>query len=241
MALVSVGVDLASSQRAVELAEGHDTIYATVGLHPHEAKKLDGQMLATLRELAQNPRVVAIGEIGLDFYRDLSPRDMQRRAFQAQLRWAAKLGKPVVIHDRDAHDEILEILADWAGGLGSSPLDGRLGVLHAFSGDLAMAKRAIDLGFYTSIAGPVTYKNARQLLDIVRALPLDRLLVETDCPYLAPHPYRGKRNEPAHVQWVARRIAELKNRSFEDVATETTINAQRLFGLPTIEREEEAG
>jgi TatD DNase family protein len=239
--LISVGADVTSSQRAVALAEEHDAIYATVGIHPHEAKTLDGEALAALRELAQRPKVVAIGEIGLDFYRDLSPRDVQRRAFQAQLGWAAKLGKPVVIHDRDAHGEILEILADWAKGLGSARLNGRLGVLHTFSGDLAMAESAIDLGFYISISGPVTYGNSRQLPEIVRALPLDRLLVETDCPYLAPHPYRGKRNEPAHVQWVAKRIAELKNQSFEDVAAATTANAQRLFDLPNMESEEEAG
>jgi TatD DNase family protein len=239
--LISVGADLASSRRAVELAEGDDAIYATVGIHPHDAKTLDGEALAALRELAQRPRVVAIGEIGLDFYRDLSPRDVQRRAFQAQLGWAARLGKPVVIHDRDAHDEILEILTGWARGLGSVSLEGRLGVLHTFSGDLAMAERAIDLGFYISISGPVTYRNARQLPEIVQALPLDRLLVETDCPYLAPHPYRGKRNEPAHVQWVAKRIAELKNLAFEEVAAATTANAQHLFDLPNLEREEEAG
>jgi TatD DNase family protein len=240
-ALISVGANLTSSRRAVELAEAHDEIYATVGIHPHDAKTMDGEALAILRELAERPKVVAIGEIGLDFYRDLSPRDMQRRAFQAQLGWAARLGKPVVIHDRDAHGEILEILTGWAQRLGSVPLEGRLGVLHTFSGDLAMAERAIDLGFYISISGPVTYKNARQLPEIVRALPLDRLLVETDCPYLAPQPYRGKRNEPAHVQWVAKRIAELKNLSVEDVATATTANAKHLFDLPNMEREEEAG
>ena len=239
--LISVGADLYSSRRAVDLAEEHEAVYATVGIHPHDARTLDGEALATLRELAQRPKVVAIGEIGLDFYRDLSPRDVQRRAFQAQLGWAARLGKPVVIHDREAHNEILGILTDWARGLGSVPLEGRLGVLHTFSGDLAMAKSAIDLGFYISISGPVTYRNARQLPEIVQALPLDRLLVETDCPYLAPQPYRGKRNEPAHVQWVARRIAELKNQSFEDVARATTANAQRLFDLPNMEREEEAG
>jgi TatD DNase family protein len=239
--LISVGADLTSSRQAVKLGEEHDAIYATVGIHPHDAKTLDGEVLASLRELAQGPKVVAIGEIGLDFYRDLSPRDVQRRAFQAQLGWAAKLGKPVVIHDRDAHSEILEILADWVKGLGPVPRDGRLGVLHTFSGDLAMAERAIDLGFYISVSGPVTYKNSRLLPEIVRALPLDRLLVETDCPYLAPHPHRGKRNEPAHVRLVAKRIAELKNRSLEDVARATTANARRLFDLPKIEPEEEAG
>jgi TatD DNase family protein len=227
--VVNVGVDVPSSRAAVRLAGEYDCIYAAVGMHPHDAKKLDGAALAELRELAQDPRVVAVGEIGLDFYRNLSPREVQRRAFRAQLAWAAKLGKPVVIHDRDAHDELMSILAAWASGLAHSPLAGRVGVLHTFSGDLAMARRAIDLGFYLSISGPVTYKNARQLPDIVRALPLDRLLVETDCPFLAPHPYRGKRNEPAYVRLVAERIAELKDMALDQVAEATTANAQRLF------------
>jgi TatD DNase family protein len=228
-AIVNVGTDLASSRRAVALAEEYDCIYAAVGMHPHDAKKLDGATLAEMRDLSRNAKVVAIGEIGLDFYRDLSPRDVQRRAFQAQLAWAAKLGKPVVIHDRDAHDEIMEVLTGWAARMGDTPLAGRLGVLHTFSGDLAMAKQAIDQGFYISVSGPVTYRNARQLPDIVRALPLNRLLVETDCPFLAPHPHRGKRNEPAYVQLVAERIAEIRGLDLEDLAEATTENAQRLF------------
>jgi TatD DNase family protein len=230
-AIVNVGTDPASSRQAVGLADRYDSIYAAVGMHPHDAKKLDGAALAELRDLARHPKVVAIGEIGLDYYRNLSPPDVQRRAFQAQLAWAAKLGKPVVIHDRDAHDEILEVLTGWAASLKNSPLAGQLGVLHTFSGDLVMAERALDLGFYISISGPVTYKNARQLPDIVRALPLERLLVETDCPFLAPHPYRGKRNEPAYVHLVAERIAVLRGMPFEELAEATTANAQRLFGF----------
>ncbi len=238
-AIVNVGADLISSRRAVALAEQYPSIYAAVGMHPHDAKKLDGATLAELRDLAQHPKVVAVGEIGLDFYRNLSPRDVQRRAFQAQLAWAARLGKPVIIHDRDAHDEIMDILAGWAAGLESSPpaasqvghLAGRLGVLHTFSGDLAMAGRAIDLGFYISISGPVTYKNARRLPDIVPALPLNRLLLETDCPYLAPHPHRGKRNEPAYVRLVAERIAALRGITYDELARATTANAQHLFGF----------
>jgi TatD DNase family protein len=230
-AIVNVGADLVSSHRAVALARKVPGIYAAVGMHPHDAKKLDGAALAELRELAQLPKVVAVGEIGLDFYRDLSPRDVQRRAFRAQLAWAAKLAKPVVIHDRDAHDEVMAILSDWAAGLKSSPLAGRLGVLHTFSGDLAMAEQALELGFYVSISGPVTYRNARHLPDIVRALPLDRLLVETDCPYLAPHPHRGKRNEPAHVRLVAERIAALRGATMGELAAATTANAERLFGF----------
>jgi TatD DNase family protein len=234
-AIVNVGTDPASSRRAVELATEYDAVYAAVGMHPHDAKRLDGAALAELRELAQRPKVVAIGEIGLDFYRDRSPRDVQRRAFRAQLAWAAKLGKPVIIHDRDAHDEIMDTLAGWAADLDGSSLRGRLGVLHTFSGDLAMARRAIDLGFYISISGPVTYRNARQLPGIVQALPLDRLLVETDCPFLTPHPHRGKRNEPTYVRLVAERMAEVRGNSFEDLARATTANAQRLFGLNDIE------
>jgi len=228
-AIVTVGVDRISSRRAVELADRHDLVYAAVGVHPHDAKHLDGSTLAELRNLAQHSRVVAVGEIGLDYYRDLSPRDVQRRAFQAQLAWAAKLGKPVIIHDRDAHADVMGYLADWATSLRDSPLTGRMGVLHTFSGDLDMAERAIDLGFYISISGPVTYKKARQLPEIVKALPLDRLLVETDCPFLTPHPQRGKRNEPAYVRFVAERIAALRGMSFDDLAAATTANAGCLF------------
>jgi TatD DNase family protein len=235
-AIVNVGADLESSRRAVELAALHPMIYAAVGMHPHDAVKLDGAALAELRQLARRPKVVAVGEIGLDFYRDLSPRDVQRRAFQAQLAWAAKLGKPVIIHDRDAHDEVLAMLADWvaervrAHGRALLPA-GRLGVLHTFSGDLAMAERAVDLGFYISISGPVTYQNAHRLADVVRALPLERLLVETDCPFLTPHPHRGKRNEPAHVRLVADRIAALRGMASEELAGATTANARHLFGF----------
>jgi TatD DNase family protein len=230
-AILNVGVDVPSSRRAVALAEQYDAVYAAVGMHPHDAKKLDGAALAELRDLARHPKVVAVGEIGLDFYRDLSPREVQRRAFQSQLAWAGRLGKPVIIHDRDAHQEVLGVLTDWAAGLGSSPLTGRPGVLHTFSGDLTMAEKAMELGFCLSISGPVTYQNAGRLPGIVQALPLDRLLVETDCPFLAPHPHRGQRNEPAYVHLVARRIAELKGISLADLAEVTTANARRLFGI----------
>jgi TatD DNase family protein len=162
---------------------------------------------------------------------------MQRRAFQAQLAWAAKMGKPVIIHDRDAHDEIMEILTGWAREQKNSPLAGRMGVLHTFSGNLSMAEKAIDLGFYISLSGPVTYKNAGQLSGIARALPLDRLLVETDCPFLTPHPHRGKRNEPAYVRLVAERIAALRGMPVDELAKATTANAQHLFELSNTEEE----
>ena len=229
--IVNAGADLESSRRAVALAEQHPGVYAGVGVHPHDAKTLDGEVLAALRELARQPKVVAVGEIGLDFYRNLSPQDVQRRAFQAQLAWAARLGKPVIVHDREAHAEVLKALTSWAAGLMRSPLAGRVGVLHSFSGDLSMAEQAIELGFYISISGPVTYQNARRLAEIVQALPLDRLLVETDCPYLTPHPHRGKRNEPAYVRLVAEKIAAIKGLTLDEVAATTTANARRLFEL----------
>jgi len=229
--IVNVGVDPTSSRQAVDLATVQEMIFATVGMHPHGAKDLDSTAWVELRALAEEPKVVAVGEIGLDFYRDLSPRDTQRQTFEAQLAWAAELSKPVVIHDRDAHTEIMGILTDWAQGLEDPSLAGRLGVLHTFSGDLAMAEAAVDLGFYISFSGPVTYKNAGRLAGIVQSLPLDRILVETDCPFLAPHPHRGKRNEPAHVRLVVERIAALRGMSFADVAAATMANARQLFGF----------
>ncbi len=229
--MITIGGSLEASRRALALAQEYPFLYAAVGIHPHNAVDLNGAALAELRELAQQPKVVAVGEIGLDFYRDLSPRDVQRRAFQAQLAWAAKMSKPVVIHDRDAHQKVLEILTDWAAGQARSPLAGRLGVLHTFSGDLPMAERAIELGFYLSISGPVTYQNARDLPEVVRSVPLERLMVETDCPWLAPHPHRGKRNEPAYVRLVAEQIAALRGIELAKVAQATTANARRLFGL----------
>ncbi len=229
--IVTVGIDLASSRRAVALAAEDESILASVGVHPHDASTLTGETLGELRRLSEQPRVVAVGETGLDYYRDRSPRDVQRRAFQAQLAWAARLGKPVIIHDRDAHDDVLGILSEWARALSGGVLSGRLGVLHTFSGDLAMAERALSLGFYVGISGPVTYENARQLPRIVQALPLERIVVETDCPFLPPHPHRGKRNEPSYVRLVAERVAEIKGISFDELSAATTANARWLFQL----------
>ena len=225
-AIVDIGTDLASSQAAVALAEAYPQIYAAVGVHPHDAKTLTEETLEELGVLALHPKVVAIGEIGLDFFRDLSPRDKQRQAFQQQLALASEVGKPVIIHDRDAHSEVMAILRRWIEG-GHQPA----GVLHCFSGDLAMAQEAIELGFYISIAGPVTFKNARRLRELVRQLPLEKLLVETDCPYLTPHPHRGKRNEPAYVKLVAQEVARIKEMSLEEIARITSNNAQALFAL----------
>lgn len=227
VAIVNAGADLPSSRAGVELSRQHPRIYASVGVHPHDAKELTADALAELESLARAPKVVAIGEIGLDFYRDLSPRPAQRKAFEAQLALAARLGKPVIIHDRDAHAEVMATLRDWARTVARP----EKGVLHCFSGDLDMAQEAVEMGFLISIAGPITYQNARTLPEIAAALPLDKVLVETDCPYLAPHPHRGKRNEPAYVALVVEAVARCRGMAASEVGRATTDNAARLFGL----------
>jgi TatD DNase family protein len=227
-AIVTIGIDLKTSRAAVALAEAHERIWATVGFHPHHARSADAVALAELQELARHPRVVAIGEMGLDYYRDLSPRDVQRRVFCQQLEIAARLGKPVVIHDREAHADTLEILTQWVAESQTAPAEYR-GVLHCFSGDLALAETAIELGFFIGVDGPITYQNARKLPEVVRALPLEGLLVETDAPFLTPHPFRGRRNEPAYVRLVAEKVADLKDLSLKELAEATTANAQNLF------------
>ncbi len=222
-AIITVGADLVSSRTAVALAEQYRQVYAAVGIHPHEAARVVEDDLKELARLSEHPKVVAIGETGLDFYRNLSPRDSQQDVFVAQLRLALDKGKPVVIHDRDAHAETLatvkRLAQDWRG------------VLHCFSGDYEMANEALELGFDLSFAGPVTFQNARRLQALVPRLPLERLLIETDCPWLAPHPHRGKRNEPAYVRLVAAKFAELHDVPLEHVAAITTANAEQLFGL----------
>ncbi len=227
VAIVNAGADLPSSRAGVELSARHERVFAAVGVHPHDAKALTAEALAELETLARAPKVVAIGEIGLDFYRDLSPRPAQRAALEAQLALAARLPKPIIVHDRDAHGEVMGILREWSP---TSPLAEK-GVLHCFSGSLDMAEQAVELGFLISIAGPITYTNARKLPEIAAALPLDKLLIETDCPYLAPHPHRGQRNEPAYVALVAEAVARARGVPVAEVARATTANAARLFGL----------
>jgi TatD DNase family protein len=224
--VINPGVDVPSSRAAVALAQQHESIYAAVGIHPHDAKVLDADALEELKRLAQSPKVVAIGEIGLDYYRDLSPRDVQRRAFEMQLEMAAELGLPVIVHDRDAHDDMLVALSHWRATLHEHP-----GVLHSFSGDMSLAERALAMGFFIGISGPVTYKNADRLRQVVRAVPLEQLLVETDAPYLTPQPRRGQRNEPAYVRMVAQAVADARGLTLEQVAAQTTANAGAFFGL----------
>lgn len=224
-AIISVGCDLASSEAAVALATAEADVYATVGIHPHDAPTATTEALEQLRRLATRPKVVALGEVGLDFYRDWSPFDDQRRAFRAQIRLARELGLPLVVHDRDAHEEVLQILreerAEEVGG-----------VMHCFSGDIALAQACLELGFLLSFTPNITYPANEGLRQVIRAMPVDQLLVETDCPYMAPQTHRGRRNEPALVQHAAQTIAELKGLTLADVARVTSLNARRLFRLP---------
>jgi TatD DNase family protein len=222
-AMLVVGTDIETSRKSVELAEKYPQLYAAVGIHPHDAGRVTAACYDVIRNLAlSSAKVVAIGEIGLDFYRDRSPRDAQERVFRAFLRMASELDKPVIIHDRDAHRQVLDCLREEGT---------RHGVLHCFSGDPAMAAEAIAMGLYISIPGTVTYPANEALRDVVRVVSIDRMLVETDCPYLSPVPHRGKRNEPAYVRLAAERVAEVKGLSLEDVARITTKNVRDLFGI----------
>ncbi|RJP33619.1 MAG: TatD family deoxyribonuclease [Actinobacteria bacterium] len=209
--VITIGIDVESSRRAVEYAHRFPQVRAVVGMHPHDALDLDDAALRELARLAADPRVVGIGETGLDFYRDLSPRGDQERAFRKLLELARELELPVVVHDREAHADTMRILEEYA------PFAGRL-IMHCFSGDLEMARAVMDMGGYISVAGPVTFHNARKLQDIVRELPLEKLLIETDCPFLSPHPYRGKPNSPWRVRVIAEKVAELKGIPVEDLS-----------------------
>ncbi len=219
---IVVGYDLPSSRKAVKQAAQYDPVYASVGIHPHEAETFNEEALAELAELAIQPKVIAFGEIGLDYYRDLSPRPAQHRAFLSQLALANELSLPVIIHCRDAYPEMLSILKQELPALNG-------GVLHCFSGSEEDAEKALNMGLYLGIAGPITFKNARGLREIVRSLPPDRILTETDAPYLAPDPYRGKRNEPAYVSYVAQKIAEALGIGQGLFAEQAYTNAHNLF------------
>ena len=210
---------------AIPFAEQHDWIYATVGTHPHEAKELTPAHLEQLAKLAQHPRVIAYGEIGLDYFYDHSPRDVQQRVFRDQMDVAKKAQLPIVIHCRDAWSECMDMLEqNWRStGLG--------GILHCFTSTLEDAKRGLDMGFMISFAGNSTYPKAQNLRDVAKALPLENLLIETDSPFLAPQAYRGKRNEPAYVGEVAKAIGSVRNLAAEEVALATSANFRRFFGL----------
>ncbi len=222
--LFTVGTEKKDWKRALEIAQSHPMIYAILGVHPHNAKEIDEQTYPTLKGLCQDEKVRAYGEIGLDFFRNHSPRPVQIRRFREQIALAGELHLPIVVHDRDAHQETLEILrSERAEELG--------GIIHCFSGDYSMAKQCLDMGFCISIPGTITFRNAGPFQDMVRKLPLESLLVETDAPFLTPVPFRGKRNEPSFVRYTAQKIAELKGISFERVAEVTSANALRVFRL----------
>jgi TatD DNase family protein len=220
--IITVGSDLTSSSSSIALTQGYDILSAAVGVHPHEAKRAGADTYTKLKALAQNKRVVAIGEIGLDYYYDHSPRTLQREVFHKQMSLAKELELPVIIHTREALSDTIEMVKE--EGISK-------GVFHCFSGSLAEAEEVISLGFYVSVAGPVTFKNAQSIKDVAREVPLARLLLETDGPYLTPHPFRGKRNEPGYLRYIAEEIAELRDLAFEEIAYVTTENAKILFGL----------
>jgi len=227
-AFITIGCDLCSSTAAVELATKRPNVYATVGVHPHEGKRIEPHWYEELRQLAQQPKVVAFGEIGLDYHYDHSPRDIQRQQFREQVTLAKSLHLPLVIHTREAQEDTMTILREeHAESIG--------GVFHCFSGDHWLAKEALDLGFYLSFSGIITFKNATLLREVIRTVPDDRILIETDAPYLTPIPFRGKRNESAYVKYVAEQIAALKYpkspTGLSQISELTTNNAKRLFKI----------
>jgi TatD DNase family protein len=224
-AIITIGSDLESTIRAIELARQYDFIYATVGIHPHDARDFSEEIFLSLKDYSKKKKIVAIGETGLDYHYNNSPRRTQRDVFIRHAQLAKEAGLPLIIHSREAKSDTIEVLRD---------ADANRGVFHCFSGDVDMAEKAMAMGFYISLAGPVTFKKSSKLKEIARIIPDDYLLVETDAPYLSPEPYRGKRNEPAHIQQTVSQIAELRKVSYEDVARITTHNAKRLFGTGII-------
>lgn len=220
--MVTVGTDLASCREAIALAESHEGIFAALAIHPHEVARAAPEAFATLRALAAHPKVVAIGETGLDFVRNRSAREHQEAAFRAHVRLARDLDLPVVIHCREAYPEVLDLLAEE----GAERV-----IMHAFSGPVEIARRCADRGYTISLAGPVTFRNARTPVDVARDVPLSLLLIETDAPVLSPEPYRGRRNEPAYLPHIAARIAEIRGAEVEEIASATSANAGRVYGV----------
>ena len=222
--VINAGADMKSSMASIELAKKYPHIYAAIGVHPHDAEAMTDDNIQELERMAAYERVVAIGEIGLDYYYDNSPRDVQKRRFVDQIELANRTGLPIIVHNRDAHGDTLDII-----GQNRNKIHG--GVMHCYSGSVEMMREFIDLGLYISLGGPVTFKNAKKPVEVAREVPLERLLIETDCPYLTPHPFRGKRNDPSYVSLVAQRIAEIRGISAEEVARVTFQNALDLFKI----------
>ena len=221
----SVGCDWRSSLLNVHLAEKHpDMVYASVGVHPSELRQIEENVWEKLTELAKTPRVIGWGEIGLDYHYDDTDKDLQQKYFRAQISLAKEVGKPIIIHDRDSHQDVVDILRQEHAGING-------GILHCFSGSWEMAKQCLAMGFMISFAGPLTYKNARVPVEVAAKVPLDMLLVETDSPYLTPHPFRGKTNEPARVVYTAEKLAQIRHLDYEEIAAITAANAKRIFQL----------
>lgn len=222
--MVVVGFDRPTIEKALELVNQYDSLYASVGWHPVDAIDMTEEDLNWLEELTEHPKVVALGEMGLDYHWDKSPHDIQKEVFRKQIRLAKKVKLPIIIHNREATQDIVDILKEE----GAEEVGG---IMHCFSGSVETARECVEMNFYISLGGPVTFKNAKKPKEVAADIPMDKLLIETDCPYLAPHPYRGKRNEPAYVKLVAEQIAELKGLTYEEVAKATTENARQLFAL----------
>jgi len=216
--------DMSSNTYAIALADSFHAVYATVGMHPHDAKDVGIEELETLRGLTTHPKVVAVGETGLDYYYNHSPHELQEQVFSSFIHMACETGLPIVVHERDAAEKAAELLRQEGNGK-------LCGVIHCFTGNYQAARAYLDLGFYLSFTGIITFKNAEPLRAVVRQIPLDRILVETDAPYLTPVPHRGKRNEPAYVRFVAEAVAKVRGISLEEVASITTANTQKLFSL----------
>lgn len=230
--IITVGTDLESSQKAIELSEHHTGVYAAVGIHPHDVATIDNADIARLGEMARHSGVVAIGETGLDFYRDYSPKKAQIQALKWQLALSAELELPVIIHCRQAEEDMLDLLHSWISDYGGTSRQYR-GVIHCFSSNSDTAQEYLNMGFYLSLGAYIGYPSSAVTHDTIRSIPKDRLLVETDCPFLPPQSYRGKRNEPAYLPLTVKALATIRGESYEDVAKMTTQNAQRLFRLPS--------
>jgi len=224
MSIINVGSSMEGTARSIQIARDNGFIYAAIGIHPHEADSVSENDIRLFAGFLDKPKVVAIGEIGLDYYKDISSRENQKKLFISLLKTAKEAGLPLIIHNREAHADMIDILKNIAG-------DSVKGVMHCFSGDRAFLKTCLDMGFFISFACNITYKNAGRLREIVKLAPMDRLLLETDAPFLAPQDFRGKRNEPMHVRYVAEEISKIKDLSFEEVAKITTENAQKLFRI----------
>lgn len=228
--IINPGTDLVTSQAAIQMSDQYQGVYAGVALHPNSTASWSPEAIVALAHMAAHPNVVAVGEIGLDYYWDKSPKAVQQAAFEAQLELARRLKLPIIIHNRDASEDIIATLRAWVPTL-PQELQARPGVMHSFSAPADIAEVALELGFYLGFTGPVTFKNADELRRIASMVPQDRILIETDGPYLTPHPHRGKRNEPAYVRFVAERLATLHQLSVDEFAAISTANAERLFGL----------